>query len=172
MKSNSRQKRFETLVGAYTDDLYRFGYWLCRDPSVAEDLVQETLLRAWRSMDKLRDSGAVKAWLITTLRRENARRFERKRLDLVDIDDYQVPDAGGHAPDHDLLLDQVRGELMSLAAEYREPLALQVLMGHSITEIAHMLELSESAVMTRLFRARHQLAKRLEQPAAALAVAG
>ena len=51
-------------------------------------MVQETCLRAWKSLDSLQDEKAAKSWLITILRRENARRFERKQFDLVDIDDY------------------------------------------------------------------------------------
>ncbi len=158
---DSKQRRFEMLVGAFTDDLYRFGYWLCRDPSVADDLVQETLMRAWRFMDNLRDSNAVKSWLLTTMRREHARLYERKRFDTVDIADYEIADTNGTGPDQQAHIDQVRNELMQLSIEYREPLVLQVLMGHSVSEIADILELSESAVMTRLFRARKQLSQRL-----------
>ena len=76
-----KQKRYENLVHAYHGELYRFAYWLCQDRSIAEDLVQETFLRAWRSLDSLKDEMAVKPWLLTILRRENARRFERKQFD-------------------------------------------------------------------------------------------
>ena len=83
-----KQRKYEALVRAYHRDLFRYAYWLCKDKSVAEDLVQETCLRAWKSLDSLQDEKAAKSWLITILRRENARRFERKQLDLVDIDDH------------------------------------------------------------------------------------
>ncbi|KOO11243.1 RNA polymerase subunit sigma, partial [Vibrio xuii] len=83
-----KQRKYEALVRAYHRDLYRYAYWLCKDPTVSEDLVQETCLRAWKSLDSLQDEKAAKSWLITILRRENARRFERKQLDLVDIDDF------------------------------------------------------------------------------------
>ncbi len=62
---------------------------------VAEDLVQETFLRAWKSLDSLTDAAAAKSWLITILRRENARRFERKQFDYQDIE-------------QDVLLDEQR----------------------------------------------------------------
>jgi RNA polymerase sigma-70 factor (ECF subfamily) len=88
----TKQLKYEALVRAYSDDLYRYGVWLCRDPNIAEDLVQETFLRAWRSLESLKDQGAAKSWLITILRRENARRFERKQFDLVDIEESYVPD--------------------------------------------------------------------------------
>lgn len=65
-----RQRKYEALVRAYHRDLYRYAYWLCKDCSIAEDLVQETCLRAWKSLDSLLDEKAAKAWLITILRRE------------------------------------------------------------------------------------------------------
>ena len=65
-----KQKRYEALVQVYHTELYRFAYWLCNDPTIAEDLVQETFLRAWRSLDALQDDKAVKPWLLTILRRE------------------------------------------------------------------------------------------------------
>ncbi len=65
-----KQTKYEALVHALHGDIYRYAYWLCRDPQVAEDLVQETFLRAWKSIDSLLDDKAAKAWLITILRRE------------------------------------------------------------------------------------------------------
>ena len=76
-----RRHRFERLVAVYHTDMYRYAAWLSRDRSIAEDVVQEALLRAWKSLDSLRDEAAAKHWLLTIVRRENARYFERKRLD-------------------------------------------------------------------------------------------
>ena len=84
----SREQEFNQLIAVYMDDLYRYAYWLSGSSAVADDLVQDTLARAWRAMDKLQDIKAVKAWLLTILRRENARRFERQRpqeLSLIHI---------------------------------------------------------------------------------------
>ena len=50
-----RQHRFEILARALVPSLYRYAYWLARDRALSEDLVQETLLRAWRSLDQLRE---------------------------------------------------------------------------------------------------------------------
>lgn len=55
---------------AYAADLYRFAYWLCSDRHVAEDVVQEACLRAWRSWTHLRDSAHAKTWLMTIARNE------------------------------------------------------------------------------------------------------
>lgn len=163
MPSNQEQNHFEKLVSAYTDDLYRFALWLSRDREVAQDLVQETMLRAWRSIDNLRDEQAVKPWLLTTLRRENARRFERKRLELVDVDDYQVSDDQQKSPDGLVLSDQVHDAMQKLPEKYREPIRMQVVRDCSVKQIAKKLGLTRSAVMTRLFRAREQLRRRLER---------
>jgi len=162
MTAQNRKLEFEQLVGAYTEDLYRFGVWLARDREVANDLVQETLLRAWRSLDSLKDVRAVKSWLFTTLRRENARRFERKRLPLVDIDDYNPGDDTTPGPDGVLEDGDMRRAIARLPLKYREPLVLQALLGHSIAEIAEQLDLSESATMTRVFRARQKLKAEFE----------
>lgn len=154
---------YEALVRAYSADLYRYGYWLCRDKSVTEDLVQETFLRAWRSLDSLQDQNAAKSWLITILRRENARRFERKRFDTVDIADYEVADDHSLATEQEMENHLLRRQIDKLEAEYREPLLLQVIGGFSGEEIANILELNKNTVMTRLFRARNQLKDALEE---------
>jgi|TARA_B100000315_G_scaffold232544_1_gene244868 RNA polymerase sigma-70 factor (ECF subfamily) len=72
---STKQQRYETLVVALYQDVYRYAFWLCKNQPMAEDLVQETFLRAWRSLDSLRNDKAVKAWLFTILRRENARQY-------------------------------------------------------------------------------------------------
>ena len=61
----TREEQFNQLIAVYMDDLYRYGYWLSGSHAVADDLVQETLVRAWKSMDKLNDTKAVKGWLLT-----------------------------------------------------------------------------------------------------------
>lgn len=151
-----KQQRYEALVHAFHADIYRYAYWLVKDKSVAEDIVQETFLRAWRSLDALKEQQAAKSWLITIVRRENARRFERKQLDTVDIDDVSVIDDTARTDSSTEQRDLHR-LLGGLSEEYREPLVLQLLFGFSGEEIAEQLSLNKNTVMTRLFRARNQL---------------
>jgi RNA polymerase sigma-70 factor (ECF subfamily) len=152
-----KKARFETLVKGYSADVYRYAYWLCRRRDLAEDLVQETYLRVWRSIDSLRDPQSAKAWLFTIVRREHARQYERTRPDIVDVDPGEVGTRGDHDYDHSTEAFALRRALDALAEEYREPLVLQVVGGLSCDEIAAQLGLSRGAVMTRLFRARKQL---------------
>ena len=149
------KSRFTVLVEALSPDLYRYAYWLVGDQHVAEDLVQETFTRAWRSLDSLREEGAAKAWLITTLRRENARRFSRKSLERIDIDVDTLE--ASNAQEDQLEARALRRALTELSRDYRDPLLLQVVGGFSVGEIAQEMNLSTGAVTTRLFRARQKL---------------
>ena len=145
------------LFESLRPDLLRFAQWLARDRAVAEDIVQESMLRAWRSRDALKDPAAARAWLLTIVRREHARLYERKRLELVSLEEVaeSVDAPRPPGPDGDLLA--LRYAMMKLPIDYREPLLLQVLGGFSTEEIAHELGLSATAVLTRLFRARNKL---------------
>ena len=145
------------LFESMRPDLLRFAHWLARDRSLAEDIVQESLLRAWRSRDTLKDRGAARAWLLTIVRREHARLYERKRLELVSLDEALESQAPAKATDPEGDLFTLRNAIMKLPIEYREPLLLQVLGGFSTEEIARELALSSTAVLTRLFRARNKL---------------
>ena len=153
--ADNRDALFDALVETYGRDLHHYALWLCHCPDTAQDLVQDTLLRAWRSLGQLRDLSSARPWLLTILRRENARRFERFSPDLCDIETQ--PLAG--APDHDNRIEALvlRRALGELAPEYREPLLMQVLEGLNYSEIAERMGLTEAAVTTRLFRARQKM---------------
>jgi len=144
--THDRRQRFDRIVAVFYMDMFRYAAWLSRDKSIAEDVVQEALLRAWKSLDALRDDAAAKPWLLTIVRRENARYFERRRLETVDIDNLTASQSA-------LLAEAPNEELNDL----REPLVLQVLMGYSTNEIAELMGLKQGAVLTRLHRARLKL---------------
>ncbi len=159
---------FEQAVRACSADLYRYAYWLCRDRSRAEDVVQGSLERAWKAWGDLKDRGAVKGWLFAIVRNEHLRGFERKRLDMDerDIDEIDLP----VETRPDVAID-VRQALLGLPASLREPLVMQVLGGFSCGEIATALETTEGAIMARLTRARLALRRVLEGPDAVKEVA-
>ena len=104
------ERRFALLCEGLRADLYRFAFWLARDRQIADDVVQEALLRAWRSRDKLQEEGLAKPWLLTIVRREHApqrmigalpamlalARELEGRYTLL----YNGPRAGASAPDH------------------------------------------------------------------------
>ncbi|MDH3305131.1 MAG: sigma-70 family RNA polymerase sigma factor [Gammaproteobacteria bacterium] len=156
-----RRRRFDRIVAVFHADMFRYAAWLCRDRAIAEDVVQEAMLRAWKSLDALRDDAAAKHWLLTIVRRENARYFERRRLETVDIDNLTASQAAllAEAPNEEL--QELRESIYELDDDYREPLVLQVLMGYSTAEIGELMGLKQGAVLTRLHRARLKLREKV-----------
>lgn len=161
-RGTDRQRRFDALCTALRPDLTRFAFWLARDRQLAEDVVQEALLRAWKSFDALADEASAKQWLLTIVRREHARVWERKRLEVVDLDALVRAEAPVLATDDDAAVAEMREALFRLDNDYREPLVLQVMMGYTTREIAEHMGLSQGAVLTRLFRARQKLRAALD----------
>ncbi len=150
---------FESRVRQTRPDLFRYAFWLTRDPTLAEDLVQESLLRAWRAKDSLMEAEAFKPWLITIIRREFARHLDSgkaRRGSEVDADTALAVTENTDVAD-------VRRAIWRLPADYREPLVLQVLIGYPTAEIAELMEISQNAVLTRLHRARRKLREELKE---------
>jgi RNA polymerase sigma-70 factor (ECF subfamily) len=158
---HGEQQRFEALCAPLKADLFRFLFWLCRDRALAEDVLQETLLRAWKSIDSLSDEKAVRPWLLTIARRELARTYERKRIPTVELDSARETDRDAFAVDDDHDVQEMRRAIMQLDVIHREPLVLQVMLGYSTEEIAQHLQISLPAVLTRLHRARHVLRRHM-----------
>lgn len=159
LKAEAKRLRYEALVGEYYHDIYRYAFWLGKNRQLAEDLTQETFMRAWRAFDSLQSDAAAKAWLFTILRRENARLYEKFQPDLDDIEDFEsaLPDRPQLEPEQQVEVQLLHKAMASLEPEYRDPLLLQVIGGFSGDEIARMLDLNNNTVMTRLFRARNKL---------------
>ena len=162
-KLTKRRRRFETVVNTYAKDAFRYAFWLCKDRHIAEDIVQESFARAWKSLDQLTDDKAAKSWLFTILRRENARRFERYKPQMEALEPNQII-ASKENYDTSIEAFVLRQALAQLNEEYREPLVLQVIGGYSMEEIAQQLGLSKGAVMTRVHRARQKLRLALGEP--------
>ena len=163
-KLTKRRRRFEAVVNTYAKDAFRFAFWLCKDSHTAEDIVQESFARAWKSLDQLTDDKAAKSWLFTILRRENARRFERYQPPMEVLDPNDITTTSKKTYDTSIEAFVLRQALAQLNDEYREPLMLQVIGGYSMEEIAQQLGLSKGAVMTRVHRARQKLRLALGEP--------
>ena len=158
MRIDKKHERFERLVGVLAGDLYRYALMLSRNETMADDLVQETFMRAWRFLHTLRDERKAKSWLMTTLRREFARQFERYQPRFDDVELDQICGARDIDPE----VWNLRKAVAELPLKYREVRLLQVIGGYNGSEMSEILNLPRATVNTRLFRARQQLREALD----------
>lgn len=155
--TNNTQQTFENLVHAYSPELYRFAFWQCKNKDLAEDMLQECFTRAWKSLHKLEDENAARAWLYTILRREIARHFGRNHTDDISLDELDLELLGAN---YDCTLSDdinLRQAVDKIPHAYRDALMLQVLGGYTCDEIAEISGTKAGTIMTRVFRARQKL---------------
>lgn len=168
----SRQAGFEALALPLADQLYGAALRLTRQPQAAEDLVQETLLRAWRFFDRFEPGTNFRAWVFRILTnlfinhyRKAAAEPEPADLDALEAHYQQTIrltfTALDQSPDQAavqrLEAEQVRTAIDALPDPFRLPVILCDLEGFSYREIAAMLDIPIGTVMSRLFRGRKQL---------------
>ena len=157
----TKKTDFENIALKHAALLFRYAYWLTGKKEIAEDLVQETFLRAWKNYDTVQNREGIKSWLITILRHENARRFEGKQLRSEA--GFEIENIVSHYVEEDNRPEAyaLRHALDTLPEDYKEPLLLKILCGYSTKEIAEILGVSPEAVTTRLYRAKHKLKDQL-----------
>jgi RNA polymerase sigma-70 factor (ECF subfamily) len=148
---------FAALLAQQRTDLLRFACWLCGDRHLGEEIVQEAMLRAWNARLSLKKDGSLRSWLLTIVRREHARVYERKRLPTISLDEALQETEPAMTQSDDEQLDELRRAILRLPEMYREPLLMQVIYGYSTDQIAQETGLTQSTVLTRLFRARNTL---------------
>jgi RNA polymerase sigma-70 factor, ECF subfamily len=154
-------------LSEYVDGLYSYALVLSRNRTEAEDLVQETCLRAIRAMGRLRPDSNAKSWLFTILRNIwfNQLRQWRTAREVVELD-LQVDGANRAADSRNdphatyvsnIEQEQVRTAIQQLPVEFREVIILREYEDLSYQEIAAVLECPLGTVMSRLARARSKL---------------
>ena len=165
---NNGQAKARIDLNQYLDGLYGYAMVLSRNRAEAEDLVQETCLRALRGMDGLRDESSAKSWLFTILRNLwfNQLRQRRAAPELLELDSDGIGGANDPAdstqdPHADYVAgitrEQVRAAIQKLTVEYREIIILREFEELSYQEIAGLLGCPPGTVMSRLARARLKL---------------
>jgi RNA polymerase sigma-70 factor (ECF subfamily) len=167
---DDQRSRFEAEVLPHLNTVYRFARWLTRTPGDADDLVQESFLRAFRGFDRLRGSN-VKAWLFAIVRNchATAQQQRRKRgfVPLPAENDTQdghamvattgSPETASMEWDEGCMLERL---IAALPAEQRETLLLKEVEDLSYREIARITNVPIGTVMSRLARARSALRMR------------
>ena len=168
---------FETEALSFLDALYRTGLRMTRSEAEAEDLVQETYIKAFRHRDQFTPGTNLKAWLFRILTNTFINQYRRKaaRPDTTELDDVEEsilyrhmrdvsPGSASPDPEAELIDNTVSSEvkeaLEALPENFRTTVLLDV-EGFSYKEIAQMLDIPIGTVMSRLHRGRKFLQKRL-----------
>jgi len=159
---------FEEMVTPHLDPLYRTALRLTGRPQDAEDLVQETYLRAWRSLHTYRPGTNPKAWLFRILHNAHIDRYRASTRTVQTVDEMEGQDPAfvvQETPESVVLsgvMDaEVRQALMALPEVFRSCLILADLEGFSYQEIADILGIPRGTVMSRLFRGRRAMRRAL-----------
>lgn len=142
--------------------LYRVAYSWCHNAALADDLVQETLMKAYRKSDQLRDPKAGQAWLFSILSNCYNDHYRRNR-ETEDVDNVTLVDDTTPETETDQLqiVDKVRKAVATLSEGQRQVMTLVDLEGFSYIEVSQILAIPIGTVMSRLCRARNALKERL-----------
>ena len=162
---------FEAAAVPYVDALYNTALRMTRNPQDAEDLVQETYLKAYKYYDKFTEGTNFKAWLFRILKNTFINSYRKRQQEppqnafdeIEDVFENQVSSDSGSIPNpeedalENVLDEDVQRALDALPDEYRMVVILADLEDFSYQEIAEILEIPVGTVMSRLYRARRRL---------------
>jgi RNA polymerase sigma-70 factor (ECF subfamily) len=168
-RSSEGRRAFEAIALEHVDGLFSLALHLTRNRADAEDLVQETILRAYTRFDRFERGTNFRAWIFTILRNLAINRHKRVkrrgiRIGLESIERGLEADAAPwHASEpHDFEVADIEAALRRLTEEYRLTFVLYALGGFTYDEIARIMDCPIGTVMSRLFRARRKLRDDLE----------
>jgi RNA polymerase sigma-70 factor (ECF subfamily) len=172
--ASAKVETFERDAMAYLDQLYAAAMRITRNPTDAEDLVQETYAKAFANFHQYQPGTNLKAWMHRILTNTYINDYRKKqreplRSDADEVEDWQIARAASHdsgglrsaeleALDH-LTDDRIKTGLAALPDHYRMVLYYADVEGYSYKEIATIMDTPIGTVMSRLHRARAQLRK-------------
>lgn len=156
-----------SLMESYGQDVWNYAFFLVRSHDVADDISQDTFIRAYQSIKSFRGESSVKTWLFTITRNlaVNYRRsaFIRRVILWERNPSTEYSPSAESLALRNMLRDEVWGLVMSLPVSFREPLLLEAHYGLSMKEIAALLQVSEGTVKSRIHRARSKINKLLKE---------
>lgn len=167
--ADSRRRAFEHEALPQLDIVYRVALQLCGDATRADDLTQETMLKAFRAWNQYEPGSNIRAWLLTILRHTFINQYRREKtrgpsVDLDAVEAYTLFDAVQKTDPEgtffeQLIDDQVLRAIAALPGDFREVLVLSDIEGLAYAEIAKVTHVPVGTVKSRLFRARQALQK-------------
>ena len=162
---------FGELVLLYQKPIFNLCYRMLGEAQEAEDAAQEAFIRGFTNLDKYDPKRSFKTWIFSIASNHCIDRLRKRRLTWLSIDEPLPPhpalETGDKQDPEKTLLDQERSEMIQLLLsdlnpDYRAAVILRYWYDMSYTEIAEALDTTESAIKSRLFRARQSLADTLD----------
>jgi len=166
---------FSRLIDNYKNMIYNLAYRMSNNPQEAEDISQETFLRAYQSLARFNPSYKFSTWLYQITLNIIRDRFKKKELNYVSLDTpietgdsefYPQPEDSTNNPEQIIAqkenIQAIQQAIYSLPLKYREVIVLRHLQDLSYIEISNILKLPSGTVKIRLYRAREQLKKILK----------
>ncbi|KPL70074.1 hypothetical protein ADN00_18675 [Ornatilinea apprima] len=169
---------FAKLVNQYSNSVYRIALKILSDPSDAEDVLQETFIKAFRALPGFEGRSSISTWLFRIATNEALMLVRKRKPDFVLVDEPDAPDEDENSgqvqltdwccmPEAELMSDESRRHLeeavQDLTPALRAVFVLRDIEGLSIKETAEALDVSEQVVKTRLLRARLRLREDLSR---------
>lgn len=183
MTPNNDKERYERIFEEefmpQIDALYTFAYHLTYNEEDANDLVQETYMKAYRFIDKYKEGTNAKAWLFKILKNAFINQYRRKskqptKVDYEDIAGYQEGDDDTSYADlreemfQSMMGDEVTNAINALPVDFRVVILLCDIEGFTYEEISKILDIPIGTVRSRLHRARNMLKDKLRTYARSL----
>lgn len=167
------QDAFAEIVYTFQDAVYNLCYRILGERTEAEDAAQEAFLRAFSNLPRYDHNRSFKTWILTIASNHCIDRLRKRRMQYLSIDEplpaTMALSSDDPKPEQATLMhersQQIQELLSELAPEYRAAVVLRYWYDYSYAEIADILETTESAIKSRLFRARQSLAEKIEQVA-------
>lgn len=157
-----QQRDLKQRIANNRNRLFRMAFSWTHNQELAADLTQETIAKSLKSLGQLRDASALDSWLFGILSNCMRDHFRRQKetidIDEIDLVHHETPERLSYKMD---LVDSVRKSIARLKEGQRQVVTLVDLEGFSYAEVATILEIPVGTVMSRLSRARQQLANSL-----------
>ena len=169
MRNNSRNiVEFTLIYNQYKTKLYSYAMKMIYDKMVCDDIIQNSFIKLFENLDKIRNKESVQYWLFTTVRNEIYTHFRRKKIkvdqfNVADVDDTDM--ISDDKIDYDFEQKEVRELIMiqlnKMTIDQRDVFLLKEYGGLSYKEIAVMMNINEELVKSRLHKTRQKLIRKL-----------
>lgn len=161
-----KKKKFDGILHEYLDNLFQLAYMRCGNRELAEDLVQDTCIKAYQSyISKNEEITNAKSWLFRILINTHIDYTRKKQFNTIEIEDFDFVDKKSPSEDleRNVFYGDLRTALKELDKDQRVIIYLSDINEYSYKEISELIKIPLGTVMSRLHRARQTLRKSLSK---------